>query len=153
MKDPEKILNTIIAEKTGITRKEISKKTGMTENKLYPYLKELLDKGQCQMRKENVDNRLMNVYYPLGGLYDPEISRSSVRDVDEKLVKQKPYNEKADSPGYEDVEVETVPNHPFNSEVWGELKNRLILNGECGEALKIMVAMENEKTPITEAPG
>ncbi len=143
MKDPEKILNTIIERKTGITWREISKKTGMTKNKLYPHLKELLDKGQCQMQKENVDNRLMNVYYPNGGLFDPEISsRSSVRDVDEKLVKQKPYNEKTNSPGYD--EVETVPNHHFNSEWWGELKNRLIKNGNCGEALKIMVAFEEE---------
>ena len=51
----------------------------------------------------------------------------------------------------EDEREPTIPTtasmltHPLAD--WNELKNRFIMNGNCGEALKIMVEYEEEVKP------
>lgn len=68
VKHDEKIINTVKEEVTGMTRKDISRSTGLTVGTLYPLLRKLTDQGDVLMVKEVVDDRLTNIYYPPGAV-------------------------------------------------------------------------------------
>lgn len=153
MKHEEKIKKTIKEQATGLTRKDISRSTGLTVDTLYPLLRKLTDQGEVVMTKEVVDDRLMNVYYPPKSSINS--SSSSVEDVDEnKNKKMKSYTEENQTPGYDDaVKAETIPHTPNNNNSWGELRNRLIDAAQKSiptkqpgliEALYVMMTMEKE---------
>lgn len=143
LKHEEKIIKTVKEEATGMTRKDISRSTGLTVDTLYPLLRKLTDQGEVVMTKEVVDDRLMNVYYPPSKELKVEVEETVEEDSTER------YNNGVDRYN------ETVETHNKGQD-WCELKNRLITTANKSaagiqeglvQALQIMVDMEEEATP------
>ena len=86
VKHKDKILNALKERPDGLTRKELSRETGMTTDALYPYLRKLTDKGKCVMKKEVIDNRLTNVYYPPEAVSEQTNQLDRVKVIDEAAV-------------------------------------------------------------------
>lgn len=141
VKHEEKIKKTIKEQATGLTRKDISRSTGLTVDTLYPLLRKLTDQGEVVMAKEVVDDRLMNVYYP------PPLEELKVEaegTVEEDSTEQ--YNR--------EVDKFNEPVETYNKgKDWYELKNKLITTANKSaagvqeglvQALQIMVDMEEE---------
>lgn len=143
LKHEEKIIKTVKEEATGMTRKDISRSTGLTVDTLYPLLRKLTDQGEVVMTKEVVDDRLMNVYYPPSKELKVEVEETVEEDSTER------YNNGVDRYN------ETVETHNKGQD-WCELKNRLITTANKSaagiqeglvQALQIMVDMEEEAIP------
>jgi len=130
VKHEEEILKILQKYPNGLTRKDIGKKLDLSPATLWPHLKRLEEKGQCVIKQTIVNSHVTNMYYPQS----------------EETIKM-------EDPAPDDVirEFENKPGIPVTAPLlkhpladWNELKNRLIKDGDCGTALKIMVEMEEE---------
>lgn len=145
MKHETKIINALKPYPDGKSTSELSKQLGTPRETIYNTCEEMRVNGKLNRYKERRGKGPKQNIYKIrkkGEIPNHILSNSSVDDVDEKITETKPYNGKP-SPGY-DVKAETVVNHLKYTQLWSELKNKLIKDGDCGTALKIMVDMEEE---------
>ena len=138
VKHETEILTAVKNSPEGLTIKEISQSVGITGDATYSTCTSLLDENKLTMRKEKRGaGKSQNIYTI------PELAPNQEGGDEQLMVVPTsstpwPFNVKSTNENY--------VMHPVIDR-WGELKNRLILNGDCGEALKIMVAMEEEARP------
>lgn len=137
VKHEQELITILKDHPEGLSTKELSQYLGITRDATYKVCNDLEKMNKVIVRKEQRGaGKAQNIYTlpPLSSIMPERLEAPELQDTLNEL------QQTSTNTSIEDKEFLLVKK-------WTELKNRLIMDGDCGTALKIMVEMEEEAHP------